>query len=108
MHLAEKQFWLCTPNDGEVLLFGKNTIQSPNSIVARKENQTSGITRKAIEIETSHLSTHIHLWLFRTLCDYDSLFPKSAVELEHSSTTDNESSRAPQCEELGNGQKFFS
>lgn len=42
------------------------------------------------------------------MCGYDSLFPKSAVELEHSSINDNESSGAGEYKELGNGQKFIS
>lgn len=78
-----------------MLLFSKNIVQSPNSVVAREGNQTSGIARKGIDTETNNFSTYRCLRLLRALCDYDSLFPKCAVELlelEHSSTTDDESS----------------
>lgn len=81
MCLAENQFWLCICNDGEVLLFSKNIVQSPNSVVTRKENWTLGTARKGIETETNIFSTYRCLWLLRALHDYDSLFPKSAVEL---------------------------
>lgn len=74
--------------------------------MARKENQSLRVSRERIEIETEHASTHICLWLFSALCDYDSVFPKDPAELEHSSTVDDENSGADQ--EQGNGQKFFS
>lgn len=62
MHLSGKQFWVDIPSDEQVLLFGKNIIKSPNSIVFRKENYSEGITRKEIAIETN-LSTCVLLWL---------------------------------------------